>query len=193
MKRIGITGGIGSGKTTVSHLFQELGAPVYIADDEAKRLMHQSPVKEEITALFGADAYDTNGWLNRKYIAAIVFKNKEKLNRLNAVVHPAVEKDFEDWVARQQAPYVIYEAAILYETGRYKQFDYTVLITAPVAVRIERLMKRDGASAREIKDRMKNQWPDEDKQKLADWVIHNEDLSVTIKEVMKIHEFLLKN
>ncbi|MGB7785769.1 MAG: dephospho-CoA kinase [Salinimicrobium sp.] len=192
MKVLGLTGGIGSGKTTVAGFFRELGVPVYIADEEAKILMNADPqVKAAIISLFGEEAYKED-LLNRKWIASQVFSNAEKLEKLNAIVHPAVAKHFEQWKMKQKVPYGVYEAAILFEKGGYKKCDYNLMITAPREQKIERLQKRDQSSLEEIEARMNNQWPDEKKAKLADFVIENIDLSKTRKEVRNIHEKMLK-
>lgn len=193
MIKVGITGGIGSGKTTVVNFFKALEVPAYIADIEAKRLMLQSPVQEKIIQLFGTESYTAKGALNRSYIAHRVFKNKKLLEQLNAIVHPQVEKDFQLWVAQQKGPYVIYEAAILFETGKFKKFDYTILVTAPLAERISRLKKRDLSSEEEIKERMRNQWSDSRKKELADWVIVNKDLEDTRSQVLRLHNILSRN
>lgn len=192
MKLIGITGGIGSGKTTVANFFKELGIPVYIADDEAKKLMHRSPIKEELINLFGEEAYDQSESLNRKFIAAQVFDRKKQLEQLNQIVHPRVTEDFKSWIQQQHAPYVLYEAAILYETGRYKDFDFTILVTADKSERIARIKNRDQSTEKEIESRMKNQWSDKKKRKLADFVIENHNLNETRKKVYKLNEVLLK-
>ncbi len=190
MKQIGITGGIGSGKTTVANFFKTYNIPVYIADDEAKKLMHQSPIKEELIELFGAKTYDSSGNLNRSFIAEQVFDNKERLEKLNAIVHPRVEKDYKEWVKNQDAPYTLYEAAILFETGRYKNVDAVILVSAPLEERIKRLKKRDNSTEEEIKSRMKNQWTDEEKRKFATWEIKNYDLNKTKHKVHKIHKLI---
>lgn len=187
MKQIGITGGIGSGKTTVAKFFKEFGIPIYIADDEAKKLMHCSPIKEELLLLFGNQTYDADGNLNRKYIASQVFNDKHLLEQLNAIVHPRVAQDYKKWVENQHAPYLLYEAAILFETGKHKEFDYNILVTAPKKERISRLKKRDNATEEEIKSRMENQWSDEKKEKLADWTIENMDLEKTKHQVAQLH------
>ena len=193
MKVIGLTGGIGSGKTTVAKMFITLGVPVYIADDEGKRLMNNDPkVKEQIIALFGREAY-TNTGLNRKLIASKVFQNKDLLEKLNAVVHPAVANDFEIWRKKQQVPYVIYEAAILFEKGGYKKCDFNILVTAPVDLRVERIKLRDNSSLEEIQARMDNQWTDKEKAKLADFIIENIDISKTKQDVLQIHQTFLKS
>ncbi len=193
MIKVGITGGIGSGKTTVVNFFKALGIPAYIADTEAKRLMHQSPLREKIVQLFGSGSYTNRGALNRSYIAQRVFKDKHLLTQLNAIVHPQVEKDFQLWAAQQKGNYVIYEAAILFETGRYKAFDHTILVTAPLDKRITRLKKRDQSSEAEIRERMQNQWPDARKEKLADWIIVNEDIETTRAQVLRLHNILSRN
>lgn len=193
MKVIGLTGGIGSGKSTVARMFQELGVPVYIADDEAKKLMNEDKeVRTKIIKLFGDEAYNGSG-LNRKLIASKVFDDKELLEKLNSVVHPAVAKHFEKWKVQQKAPYVIYEAAILFEKGGYKKCDYNILVTAPVNLRIERILLRDKVTVEEIQARMNNQWPDEKKEKMADVVLRNIDLSETKKDVLQIHKTFLKS
>lgn len=193
MKVIGLTGGIGSGKSTVARMFQELGVPVYIADDEAKKLMNEDKeVRKKIIKLFGDEAYNGSG-LNRKFIASKVFDDKELLEKLNSVVHPAVAKHFEKWKVQQKAPYVIYEAAILFEKGGYKKCDYNILVTAPVNLRIERILRRDKVTVEEIQARMNNQWPDEKKEKMADVVLRNIDLSETKKDVLQIHKTFLKS
>lgn len=193
MKVLGLTGGIGSGKTTVAGFFRDLGVPVYIADEKAKVLMNADPrVKTAVIELFGEQAYE-NGLLNRKWIASQVFSNTEKLEKLNAIVHPAVAKNFEQWQLEHEVPYVVYEAAILFEKGGYKKCDFNLMITAPREQKILRLQRRDNSSLEEIEARMNNQWPDEKKAKLADFVLENIDLSKTRKEVLNIHEKILKS
>ena len=193
MKVLGLTGGIGSGKTTVAGFFRELGVPVYIADTEAKQLMvNNEEVRQAIIELFGKEAY-IDGELNRKFIATKVFKDKELLEKLNAVVHPAVAMDFVNWKKAQDAPYVVYEAAILFEKGGYKKCDYNLLITAPFERKVERLQQRDNSSLEEIEARMNNQWDDEKKAKLADFVIENNELFKTREAVHQLHQTLLKS
>src|SRR5699024_4828459 len=126
---VGLTGGIGSGKTTVAKFFHALGVPVYIADEEAKKLMLSQPVKKEIIAIWGEESYFPSGKLNRKYLASRVFNDEEQLSKLNNIVHPRVEEHFQNWVKHQSAHFVIYEAAILFETGKYKEVDYSILVT----------------------------------------------------------------
>ena len=189
-KIIGLTGGIGSGKSRVVALFSTLGVPCYIADFEAKRLMNNQPeVKAAIVDLFGEQAY-VEGDLNRSYLSQIVFAKPEKLKALNAIVHPAVAKDFFAWVEQQKASFVIKEVAILFETGGYKNVDKTVLITAPETIRIERVMLRDGVTAEEVKARMRNQWTDAQRKPLADFVIENINWVETAEEVKKLYNTL---
>ena len=191
MKIVGLTGGIGSGKTTVANFFKDLGVPVYITDDAGKRLMATSEaVKKAVVDLFGKDAY-IEGSLNRKLIAAEVFNDAEKLEQLNQIVHPAVAKDFSEWLSLQEFPYVIYEAAILFEAGGYKKCDLVLLVTAPKNSRLERVQKRDQSSLPEIEARMQHQWSDEQKQELANYEILNIDLDNTESQVKNLHKIFL--
>ena len=189
---VGLTGGIGSGKTTVARFFEALGIPIYFADDRAKALMVNSPeLKESIVLLLGVTAYTEDGRLNRAYIASQVFNNKALLEQLNGLVHPAVGKDFKQWASEQDSPYVIKEAAILFENGNYKAADKNILVTAPIDVRIERVMNRDGAKKEDIEARMQHQWPDSEKIPLADYIIENIDLEQTRLQVNSLHEQLI--
>lgn len=193
MKIVGLTGGIGSGKTTVAKLFEKFGIPIYIADDQAKHLMNTSPkLKEKIKTLFGEEAYQNNT-LNRSFIASKVFTDATRLEQLNALVHPAVQEHFQQWVTEQDAPYVIKESAILFEHGNHKYCDKTILVTAPKELRIERVQQRDQSSKKQISDRMDKQWSDAQKIPLADYIINNDASLVDVKkEVERIHnEFLL--
>lgn len=188
---IGLTGGIGSGKSTVAKFFHELGAPVYIADEEAKKIMETSKeVQQEIKTLLGEEAY-RDGMPNRAWIAAKVFKNKELLQRLNAIVHPRVRAHFKTWLGKQTAPYIIYEAAILLESGGEAHCDRIILITAKKETRVARLLKRDRSTREEIEARMAAQWSDEKKLDLADFHIQNESLEHTKERVFSLHTKLL--
>lgn len=190
MKVVGLTGGIGSGKTTVAGMFADLGIPVYIADEEAKTLTDTSPeIRAELTALLGAQAYTEQG-MDRKYVASKVFHDKDLLAAVNAIIHPRVAVHFQEWLEKQQAPYVIKEAAILFESGSYKSCDLIILVTAPKSIRIERVKARDQISEAEITSRIENQWSDEKKRKLADMTIENIDLSNTQRQVHRIHSML---
>ncbi|TXE11949.1 dephospho-CoA kinase [Seonamhaeicola algicola] len=188
---VGLTGGIGSGKTTVAKQFESLGVPVYIADNEAKKLMNTSKViKRKLTELFGENAY-VNNTLNRPYLASIIFNDKSYLEKMNAIVHPRVARHFKKWVAKQNTVYVIKEVAILFENGGHKHCDFVITVTAPLALRIERLLKRDDTTKEKIKAIMNNQLPDDEKVKLSDFVIENTTIPNTIAQVEKIHKQLL--
>lgn len=178
-KIIGLTGGIGSGKSRVASYLKTLDFPVYSADASAKTLMHTNAnLKTQIIALFGEEAYG-NGQLNRSLLAESAFKNPTVLAQLNALVHPVVAKDFLEWRAAQTTPYVVKEAAILFETGGAAQCDITLLITAPENTRLKRVMQRDGVTKNAVKERMARQWKDEEKILLADKVIENIEWETT--------------
>ena len=189
---VGLTGGIGSGKTTIANFFKELGVPIYIADTEAKALMNRSKViKRKLIALFGDNAYQ-NGKLNRDFLSKKIFNNKDLLQKMNAIVHPKVASHFNRWVKKQEAPYVISEAAILFENGSYKKYDYIITVTAPEEVRLKRVMSRDNSSKEKVKSVMNNQWKDEEKIKLSDYVIQNINLEEAKAQVLQIHQNLLQ-
>ena len=191
---VGITGGIGSGKSTVCKLFSLLGVPVYTADDRAKWLMnHDSPLKEKILEVFGSESYLTNGELNRAYLAASVFSNPEKVAALNALVHPAVRKDFMDWVSQQTAPYLIKEAALLFETGAAKELDCVINVSSPLRVRMARVLLRDPHRTEEqVNQIIDQQLPDEEKNERADFSIKNTDNKLLLPQVIALHEQLLR-
>ena len=187
MMVVGLTGGIGSGKSTVAGMFRELGVPVYDSDSEAKQLMVSSiEVKEAIIDLLGKDAYK-KGTLDRDFVAEKVFNNTELLQKLNAIVHPAVRRHFKDWVKGQTAPYVVQETALIFENGSHDQYDHTILVTAPLKVRLERVMNRDGVGPKAVLERMKNQMDDAEKLNLADFCIENLDLGSTADTVKALH------
>lgn len=190
MKIVGLTGGIGSGKSTVAYFFRLLGIPVYIADEAAKRIQEtSSETRNAIIDLLGEKAY--NGSLpNRSYIAARVFTNDQLLKSLNAIIHPKVHEDFRIWKKNQNELYCIYEAAILFENQGHRTCDFTVLVTAPKELRISRLLNRDETTREKIEARMAAQWPDEEKIKLADFVIENIHLENTKKQVDFMHKKL---
>jgi dephospho-CoA kinase len=190
-KTIGLTGGIGSGKSRVVSVFIALGVPCYIADQAAKKIMlNNAMVMEQTIDLFGEKTYDQNG-LNRSYIGELVFKDPQKLAALNAIVHPVVAQDFSRWVSLQDHPYVIKEVAILFETGGYKAVDQSLLITAPKEVRLQRAMKRDQSTKEEVLARMNNQWEDEQRLPLATHVIENLAWKDTEKEIKRLHKYFL--
>ena len=189
---VGLTGGIGSGKTTVAKQFSEIGIPVYIADEEAKGLMRRSKIiKRKLIKLFGDEAYVGNE-LNKPFLANIIFRDKAYLLKMNAIVHPKVARHFEKWVLKQHAPYVIKEVAILFESGGHKACDFVITVTAPIETRIKRLLKRDNTSEEKIEVIMKNQWTDEEKIKHSNFVIENIELENTKIQVIKIHKEILK-
>ena len=191
MKIVGITGGIGSGKTTVTKMFEALGVPVYYADDEAKKLMSSSLIiREALISLLGEETY-TNGILNRKFMADKIFNDKVLLEKANAIIHPQVAEHFQKWVTVQNHPFVLKEAAILYESGSYKQCDKVILVTAPKETRILRVMERDKVSREEVEARMKNQWEDSEKEELADFILQNDQISDTKKQVKALHRQLI--
>jgi len=192
MIKVGLTGGIGSGKTTVAKLFVELGIPVYIADTEAKRLMRTSKaIKRKLMEEFGEKAYIKNK-LNRVFLADIVFNDKKKLDAINKIVHPSVEISFKRWIKKHNSAYVIQENAILFESNRADKFDFIITVTAPIQDKIERVMKRDHATKEEVFARMNNQISDQEKIERSNFVIVNRDLNHTKKEVLKIHKQILK-
>ena len=192
MKRIGLTGGIGSGKSTVASIFATLGIPCYDSDQRAKALMLENEnIRNFLLKQFGPEVIQ-NQQLQTSIISQQVFENPELLERLNAVVHPEVGNDFERWCEKQQAPYVLKEAALLYESGSWKGLDEVIVVTAPEELRIQRVMKRNGFTREEVLARMKNQWPEAEKTKRASYIISNDGEHSLIDQVMEIHHSLLK-
>ena len=186
--KIGITGNIGAGKSLVCSIFEILDIPVYYADARAKQLMTQDAILvDEIKSLFGERAYTIGAELNREYIGAIVFNNKDKLEKLNALVHPAVGRDFEKWVLEQNTPYVLKEAALLYEAGSYLLLDKTVLVIADEDKRLKRVMLRDNVNRSAVQKRINNQMPQKEKQKMADYIIDNNGSLSLVKQVLALH------
>ena len=192
MLKIGLTGGIGSGKTTVAQVFELLGVPVYYADAASRRLYHSDPeLMQQIKANFGDDMYEGNQ-LNRAKMAAVVFSDPEKLELLNQLVHPPTIRDAEKWMKEQTAGYVIKEAALLFESGSAAGLDYIIGVQAPVHLRIKRVMDRDGVSREEVQRRMNRQIDDTIKMKLCDFVIRNNEQELVIPQVLALHERLGK-
>lgn len=192
MLKIGITGGIGSGKSTVAKLFTVLGIPVYSADEAARRVMHENEsLRQSVQQLFGGLAYE-NGILNRKYIAGIVFNDPEKLARLNAIVHPVTLKDADDWMQNQQTPYALKEAALLFESGAHEHLDYVIGVSAPAALRIQRAMQRDHISREEVTARMSRQIDETIKMRLCDYIIYNDEQQLVIPQVLALHQQLMQ-
>lgn len=190
--RVGVTGGIGSGKSTVCTLFSLLGIPIYTADDRAKWLMSKnSELCLQITETFGNSAYTTTGELNRAFLAETVFSNPANLAKLNSLVHPAVQKDFADWASQQSAPYLIKEAALLFETGASKELDFTINVSSPLKIRMARILLRDPHRTEEqINQIINQQLPDEEKNKLASFVIKNTDNKLLLPQVLEIDKKL---
>lgn len=187
MLKIGLTGGIGSGKSTVSNIFKVLGIPVFDADTNAKQLMETDiDLQQSIRTLFGNEAY-TNGKLNRKFIADIVFKDPFQLEQLNALVHPAAIRAGENWALKQTTAYVIKEAALFFESGSAEGMDYIIGVYAPQHIRINRVMKRDGVTRDEVLNRMKRQIQEEVKMRLCDFVIVNDDQRLLIPQIIHLH------
>jgi dephospho-CoA kinase len=191
MLKIGLTGGIGSGKTTVAKIFEVLGIPVYYADDTAKYLMNtDSGIMEAIKSNFGEDSYTDNG-LNRPLLASRVFGNKEKLEILNAIVHPATLKHADAWMQEQTSPYIIKEAALIFESGSEKMLDAVIGVSSPETLRIKRVIARDGITEADIMKRMKGQLDEAEKIKRCNYVIYNDEQQLLIPQVTHFHEIFL--
>jgi len=189
---VGLAGGIGSGKTTVANMFKELGVPIYIADLEAKKLMNSSKViKRKLIQLFGKDAFK-NDVINKVFLADKIFNNKELLARMNAIIHPKVKAHFKRWAKKQSSSYIIKEAAILFENNGYKECDYVITVIADETERLQRVMLRDNSSVKKVKAIIANQWSDAKKVKLSNYVIENNNLPQTEKQVENIHQKLLE-
>jgi len=192
MKIIGLTGGIGSGKSSVLEVFSAKGIACYQSDHQAKKLMQEDErLVEQIKALFGDDIYKENQ-LDRVQLADLVFSDKAILESLNAIVHPAVQKDFKVFISEQDAPYVLNEAAILFESGGAEVCDAVILVTAPELLRIERVMKRENIDPKSIRARMNHQWSDNQKIPLADFIIDNIEWDKTLESIEDIHKKLLE-
>lgn len=190
--KIGLTGGIGSGKSTIAKLFELLHVPVYSADAASKRLYHtDTELVASLKKHFGEEIY-TQGQLNRSRLAAIVFTNKSKLALLNSLVHPPTIRDAEEWMKRQTTPYIIKEAALLFESGSVESLDYVIGVYAPVHVRIKRVMERDGSSRQEVQNRMSKQIDENIKMRLCDFIITNHEQDLVIPQVLSLHEKLLQ-
>lgn len=187
--KIGITGGIGVGKSVVTKIFKVLGIPTYDADKEAKDIMVKNDaVRQSLVDTFGQEVYFEDGSLNREWLGKRVFADAEELKKLNAIVHPAVIKDGEDWAAAQTSIYSIKEAALLFESGSYKALDFTILVVSPLELRIERVMQRDKVDREEVLRRINKQMPEEEKEKLSDCIVYNDDEHSLIEQVMELHQ-----
>jgi len=192
MKRIGLTGNIGTGKSTVAKIFEILGVPVYHADLQARKMLESGKVAEQIGILFGKQVLNQQQQVDRKTLAAIVFNDKDKLDSLNKLIHPLVEEDFSEWCNQHpESEYVLHEAAILFESGFDRLFDANVLITAPAELCISRVMVRDSVTKEMVANRLRNQWAQEKKVQLAHYVVVNDEISMVIPQVLKIHREIL--
>jgi len=190
---VGLTGGIGSGKTTIANLFAlHFSIPIYIADTKAKELVaNNKQLQQEIVTLLGEEAF-VEGRYNTSFVAQEVFSNKEKLDKLNAIIHPYVQQDFLQWKQSQQAPYVIKEAAILFESGSYRDCDFIIMVTAPLEERIKRVILRDKIDRETVEKRIKNQWNDEKKIELSTFVIENREIDKNLDKIEIIHSKIVK-
>lgn len=190
MIRVGLTGNIGTGKTMVSRIFETLGTPVYHADEEAKKFLTDKVVKDTLLNRFG-DLIKTDNQIDRKKLATIVFKDKNSLEFLNSVIHPRVKADLKSWMsAHLSDPYIIQEAAILFESGFHTEFDKVILVVSPPEIAVKRVMERDGLPEQEIRKRIHHQWDQERKKELADFVIYNDETHLVIPQVLTIHNIL---
>lgn len=190
MLKVGLTGGIGSGKSTVARVFNVLGVPVFEADTEAKRLMQDDPaVREAVIARFGPEVYP-NGRLDRARLASIVFGDAEKISALNAIVHPAVRTAFAAWAKEQKGSYVLMEAALMAENDGHRAFDSVIHVSSPEELRIQRVIARDGSAEEEVRARMRHQASEEQRQLIAHFTIRNDDTELVIPQVLAIHEQL---
>jgi dephospho-CoA kinase len=192
MLKIGLTGGIGSGKSTIARIFELLGIPVYYADEASKRLYHTSDeLKASLKKQFGDDIYSGQE-LNRQKLAEIVFADSRQLEVLNQLVHPPTIKDANEWMQKQSALYIIKEAALLFESGSAKDLDYIIGVSAPIELRIDRVMKRDDTSREQILNRMNKQMDEEEKMKRCDFIINNDEQELVIPQVIELHNKILE-
>ncbi|MBD3628375.1 dephospho-CoA kinase [Cyclobacterium sp.] len=189
---VGISGGIGAGKTLVTKIFTLLDVPVYNADEKARWLMaHQKGLKSEISSVFGAQSYFQDGSLNRKFLADKVFADPILTKKINSLVHPVVQADFREWAGKQNSKYVLKEAALLFETGSFKELEFTIHVTAPKQLRMERIKQRDPHRPEtQIVQIMEKQWDDPKKNELADFILYNDNSRLVIPQVLQIHKAL---
>lgn len=195
MLKIGLTGNIGSGKSLVCQVFEKLSVPIFNADIEAKKILDSSILRSKLLAIFGADIEDINeNIINRKKLAAIVFTDKEALEKLNALIHPQLRIEFKNWcLLHEKEKYVIQEAAILFENGFADLFDKTIVIAAPKEIRLQRIKERDGTSKAEVLARMENQWSDATKEDAADFIIQNDGQKLILPQILKLHKIFTKS
>lgn len=189
---VGLTGGIGSGKTTVGEIFKQLNIPVFVADEESKELLRSSQkLKQQLSDLLGSELI-REGEIDKAYMAQRIFSDEVLLKQVNAIIHPAVAEAFKEWHQKQNAPYVIREAAILFESGSHADCDKIVVVSAPEKLRLKRVTKRSGESEEQVKQRMSRQWPQEKKEQLADYIIKNDHTEPLIPQVLKVHENIIR-
>ncbi len=194
MIKVGVTGGIGSGKSLVCSFFKMIGIPVYEADYEAKQLMNSSSViKSQLMKTFGDDIYLPNSTVDRKKLADIVFNSPSSLKKVNEIIHPEVRKHFYEWVDKQDSEYIVYEAAILFESGFYTMMDFLILVTSPVETRIQRVMARDGVSREDVMARINQQWDDADKIKRSNLVLTNNDTELIVPQLIELDNNLRRH
>lgn len=186
MKKIGITGGIGSGKSVVGKILEAMNFPVYYSDERSKNIVDSDPdIRKELLALIGTEVY-LNDKLDRPFLAEKIFRDDTLLQKVNAIIHPKVRQQFADWAEAQNSTIVFNEAAILFETGAYKSMDATILVTAPLEIKIDRVVKRDRLTREQVLERMSKQWSDEQKSPLADFIVANDDTQPLLKQVENI-------
>lgn len=192
MLKIGLTGNIGSGKTFVAQVFSSLGIPVFHADTEARKLYANELFQQKIRELFGESVFLTSGEISRQALAGIVFNDSSRLEQLNQLIHPLVRQQYKAWLDHQEkVPYTLYEAAILFESGYYTEIDKVICVTAPEELRIRRVMERDKVTREEVINRIANQWPEEKKAEIADFLIINDGIEAIDKQVLEIHKKLI--
>jgi dephospho-CoA kinase len=192
MKRIGLTGNIGSGKSTVARIFEILGVPVYHADFQAREILESDRVVEQVKNLFGKEVINAQQQVNRKALATIVFSDKSKLRTLNNLIHPLVEEDFSEWCKLHlESDYILHEAAILFESGFDRLFDANILVTAPEELCVARVMARDSITKEKVMDRIQNQWSKDKKRNLAQYEVNNDEIVMVIPQVLEIHREIL--
>lgn len=192
MVKVGLTGNIGSGKTWVCQIFSALNIPIYYADLEARNLLNSAHTIEKISKAFGNEVLLNSTEIDRKKLASIVFNDARELEKLNQLIHPQLREHFQQWTKNQNSKYVIQEAAILFENGFDHLMDKTITIASPKSIRLNRVMERDQISKEEVFARMNNQWSDEKKEKVADYIIYNDGNRMLLPQVLKIHQFLNK-
>lgn len=192
MIKVGLTGNIGSGKSLVSQAFEALGIPVFNADLEARKILNSNEVVQKIKTTFGVEVVQRNNEIDRKKLATIVFNSESELEKLNLLIHPRLRSEFHNWSREyNDKPYVIQEAAILFENNFHHLMDKIITVSAPFDLRLKRVLERDNTSKKDVLSRMKNQWPDGEKEKLSDFVIHNNGSEMLLPQILKIHQELI--